>query len=239
MKKFLFLLLLLPVLGITQTKTILTSNRLVAKNDKAGEFEKALSSHAQKYHKGDVAWRVWSIESGPDAGGYMVTEGPSTWSALDSRADISAEHTADWEKNVLPLTEGRGQSGYYDFQADLSTVQLTDYSDKIVINHMTAKPGMINKTMELIQKLKKVWVADKESVAVYSVAFSGEPGYITVTRLKNGLKELASDYRKPMTDRFNAANGAGSFDAWLKDYADAVQMRWSELLIYKPLLSSK
>ena len=239
MKKFFFLLLLLPAFGIGQTKTLLTANRLFARNDKAGEFEKALSNHAKKYHTGDVAWRVWSIESGPDAGGYMVTEGPSSWSTLDSRGDISAEHTADWEKNVLPLTEGRGQSGYYDFQADLSTVQLTDYSDKIIINHMTAKPGKVNNTMALIQKLKSVWTADKESVAVYLQAFSGEPGYITVTRLKNGLKELASDYRKPMADRFNAANGAGSFDTWLKDYADVVQMRWSELLTYKPLLSSK
>ena len=78
-----------------------------------------------------------------------------------------------------------------------------------------------------------------KTVAVYSTAYSGEPGYIVVTRLKNGLKELASDYRKPMTDRFDATNGAGSYEAWLKDYADIVQSRWSELLIYKPLLSSK
>jgi hypothetical protein len=239
MKNLFFLLLLLPVLGTGQTKTVLTSNRIFSKNDKAAEFEKALANHAQKYHKGDVAWRVWSIESGPDAGGYMVTEGPTSWSTLDSRADISAEHTADWEKNVLPLTMGAGQSGYYDFQADLSTVQLTDYSDKIVINHITAKPGKVNATKTLIEKLKKTWEAGNESVAVYSTAFSGEPGYITVTRLKNGLKELASDYRKPMSDRYNEANGAGSFDTWLKDYADIVQSRWSELLTYKPLLSSK
>ncbi|MCW3091658.1 MAG: hypothetical protein JWP81_2727 [Ferruginibacter sp.] len=239
MKNLFFLLFLLPLLGVGQTKTILTSNRLFTKNDKAGEFEKALANHAQKYHKGDVAWRVWTIQSGPDAGGYMVTEGPSTWSTLDSREDISAEHTSDWEKNVLPLTVGAGQSGYYDFQADLSTVQLTDYADKIVINHMIAKPGKIGNMIGLIQKIKKAWAADNESVAVYLAAFSGEPGYITVTRLKNGLKELASDYRKPMAERFNAVNGAGSFDGWLKDYADIVQSRWSELLIYKPLLSSK
>lgn len=238
MKKFSFLLLLLPLFGISQTKTLLTSNRLFAKNDKTAEFEKALSSHAQKYHKGDVAWRVWSIQSGPDAGGYMVTEGPTTWSTLDTRADISAEHTADWENNVSPLTDGRGQSSFYDFQPDLSTVQLTDYADKIVINHMTSKPGKILQTKALIETLKKVWMADKESVAVYSVASSGEPGYLTVTRLKGGLKELASDYRKPMGERFKASGGT-SYEAWLKDYADAVQMRWSEILIYKPLLSSK
>jgi hypothetical protein len=238
MRKFFFLLLLIPILGNAQTKTLLTSNRIFARNDKTGEFEKALSAHAKKYHKGDLAWRVWSIESGPDAGGYMVTEGPSTWAALDTRADISAEHTADWEKNVLVLTEGRGQSGYYDFQADLSTVQLTDYSDKILIQHMTANPGRIANVRALIQRMKPVWTAGSESVAVYSTAFSGEPGYITVSRLKGGLKELASDFRKPMPERYNAANGAGSWDTYLKDYAAAVQMRWSEVLIYKPLLGS-
>jgi hypothetical protein len=239
MKKFLFLLLVLPLFGMTQSKNLITSNRLFAANNKVSEFEKALTNHAQKYHKGEVAWRVWSIESGPDAGGYMVTEGPTSWTALDSRADISAEHTADWEKNVQPLTMGQGQSGYYEFQPDLSTVQLTDYADKIIISHMTAKPGKINDTKALIVKLKKVWQASNESVAVYATVFSGDPGFITVTRLKTGLKELEPNFMKPLADRYNAAYGAGSFDGYLKDYADAVQNRWSELLMYKPLLSSK
>jgi hypothetical protein len=239
MRKYFFMLLLIPVIGMSQTKTVLTSNRLFAKNDKGSEFEKALANHAQKYHTGDVKWRVWSIESGPDAGGYMVTEGPSTWSILDSRGDISEEHTADWGKSVMPLTTGLGQSAYYDFQPDLSTVQITDYADKIVINHLTANPGKLNTVQDIIKRLKKVWEAGKESVAVYSASFSGEPGYIYVTRLKGGLKELASDYRKPLPERYNDANGAGSFDTWLKDYSDAVKNRWSELLVYKPKLSSK
>ena len=239
MRKYFFVLLLTPLLGIGQTNTVLTSNRLFAKNDKVSEFEKALANHAQKYHTGDVKWRVWSIQSGPDAGGYMVTEGPNNWTALDSRGDISAEHTADWEKNVLPLTTGQGQSAYYEFQADLGTVQLTDYADKILINHMTAKPGKIVNAEDLIKRQKKVWEAGKESVAVYSLTASGDPGFITVTRLKNGLKELAEGYRKPLMERYNETYGAGAFDNWLKDYADAVERRWSELLVYKPKLSSK
>lgn len=233
------MLLLIPLLGISQTKTVLTYNRLNAKNDKVSEFEKALTNHAQKYHTGDVKWRVWGIQSGPDAGGYLVTEGPSSWAILDGRNDISAEHTADWDKNVMPLTMGQGQSGYMDFQQDLSTVQLTDYADKIVISHVTAKPGKIVFLKDLIVRQKKLWEAGKESVAVYTVANSGEPGFIIVTRLRDGLKELASDYRKPITERFNDAYGAGSYDAWLKDYSEAVQSRWSELLIYQPKLSSK
>ena len=239
MKKYLLMLLLMPAMAIGQTKTIITSHRVFAKNDKVSAFEKALASHAQKYHTGDLKWRVWSIGSGPDAGGYMITEGPNSWEALDGRGDISAEHTSDWENNVMPLTAGRGQIGYYSFQAELSTVQLTDYADKIVISHMTAKPGKIANVQDLIKRQKKVWEDGKESVAVYSVANSGEPGFITVTRLKDGLKELSTGYRKPFPERVDALYGAGAFDTWLKDYADAVQGRWTEMLTYKPKLSSK
>ena len=141
---------------------------------------------------------------------------------------------------MLPrLTIDRGGSSYAEFQEDLSTVQITDYADKIVINHMVAKPGKIAAIPEMMKKMKKAWQANGQSVAVYQSAVSGDPGYMTVFRLKAGLKELAEGYRKPMKDQYNAANGDGSWDQYLKDYADAVQSRWSELLVYKPELSSK
>ena len=239
MRKLLLLLLLTPLLSISQTKTVLNASRYFCKPDKTQAFEKALAAHAQKFHTGDWHWRVWSIESGPDAGGYMVTEGPSDWATMDGRGEISAEHTADWAMNVSPLITSQYSSSYYEFETDLSTVQMTDYADKIMINHMTAKPGKINAVNELIKKLKKVWEAGQESVAVYSLTASGDPGYITVTRLKNGLKELAKGYRKPLMERYNEVYGAGLWEGWLKDYADAVEKRWSELLVYKPKLSSK
>ena len=239
MRKLLAICLLVPFVGFSQVKNVLNANRVFPKQDKISEFEKALANHAQKYHTGDWKWRVWSIESGPDAGGYMITEGPDSWVQLDGRGDLGAEHTADWEKNVAPLTQDRGSVTYTEFQADLSTVQLTDYADKIVINHILAKPGKIGAIPEMIKKQKNMWQADGESVAVYVLVASGDPGYLIVTRLKGGLKELATDYRKPQKERFNAANGDGSFDKFLDNYADDVQSRWSELLIYKPLLSSK
>ena len=233
------MLMLIPAIGISQSKIVLNSSRYFPKTDKIEEFEKALANHAQKYHTGDWKWRVWSIRSGPDAGGYMITEGPNNWETLDTRGDISTEHTTDWTKNVAPLTTSQGSSGYDEFQANLSTVQLTDFSDKIVINHMTAKPGKISALKDLIVKLKKVWQFDSLSVAVYLLVASGDPGYVTATRLKAGLKELAEGYRKSTAESFNTVYGAGSWDAFMKDYADAVEKRWSEILIYKPSLSSK
>jgi hypothetical protein len=239
MRKMLSLFLLIPFLGFSQAKIVLNATRVFPRQDKLAEFDKALAAHAQKYHTGNWKWRVWAIQSGPDAGGYMISEGPDSWADLDGRGDLGDEHTADYEKNVAPLTTDRGSSSYAEFQVDLSTVALTDYADKIVINHMIAKPGMIGAIPELIKKLKNAWQASGQSVAVYVTVASGDPGYMTVTRLKGGLKELASDYRKPLKDLYNAANGAGSFDGFLKQYAEVVQSRWSELLIYKPELSSK
>lgn len=232
-------MMLIPVLGISQTKDVLTSTRVFPKTDKVTAFGKALTNHARKFHTGDVKWRVWSIQSGPDAGGYMITEGPSSWEVMDKRGNISAEHTADWDNNVSPLATERSSSDYFTFNADLSTVELTDYSDKILINHMTAKPGQVFAATELLKKLKKVWEAGKESVAVYSITASGDPGFITVTRLKEGLKEMAVGYRKPIEERYDAINGADSWKSYLKDYASAVERRWSELLVYQPEMSSK
>jgi hypothetical protein len=239
MKKMLVIWLLIPLIGMGQTKNVINSTRVFAKPEKVLEFEKALAAHAQKYHAGDWKWRVWSIESGPDAGGYMITEGPNNWATIDGRGDLGAEHTADWGKNVSPLTAGQGSQSYFEFNTELSTVEITDYADKILINHMIAKPGRIGNVTDLIKKIKNVWQAGKESVAVYRAVASGDPAFLTVTRMKQGLKEMDESFRGPLKDRFNAANGAGSFDAFLKDYADAVERRWSELLIYKPELSSK
>ncbi len=239
MKKMFFMFLLIPVLGMSQTKNVLNSTRYFCKPDKVMEFEKALADHAQKYHTGDWKWRVWSIESGPDAGGYMVSEGPSNWTTIDGRGDITPEHIADWNKTVAPLVMGHAISTYSSFLPDMSTVQLTDYADKILITHMTALPGRVAATKALITQLKKVWEGGKESVAVYSVAASGEPGYIIVNRLKAGYKELEDDFRKPMNERYNDVYGAAAYETYLKDYANAVKERWSELLIYMPKLSSK
>jgi hypothetical protein len=239
MRKLFILLLLTPLLSISQTKTVLNASRYFCETNKVEAFEKALGAHAQKYHTGDWHWRVWSIETGPDAGGYMITEGPSDWASIDGRGDLNPAHMTDWNVNVAPLTTSRYSSSYFEYEEDLGTVKLTDYADKIMINNMTAKPGKIVAVNALIKKLKKVWEAGNESVAVYSIKASGEPGFVIVNRLKTGLKELADGFRKPMPERFNDVYGSGAYDTWLKDYADAVEKRWSELLIYKPKLSSK
>lgn len=239
MRKLLLVCLLIPVIGFGQSKNVINFFRVFAKPDKGAELEKKLAEHAQKYHSGNWKWRVFEIQTGPDATGFQVIEGPLSWEDFDARGDLGPEHTAHWNNNIAPLTTGVGTQAYATFLEELSTVQIKDYSDKIIINHMYPKPGMINKLKDMIANLRKAWQAGNESVAVYESNFSGEPQISTSTRLKAGLKELAPGFRKPIQERYDSANAPSTWNNFLKDYADCVERRWSEMLLYRPELSSK
>ncbi len=240
MKKLLFLLLLIPVLGMSQTKNVISTFRAFPKVDKVLEFEAAMAAHAQKYHIGDWRWRVFEITSGPDAGGYHITEGPTSWTAFDTRGNLGTEHNNDWNKNVaIYLSDRPGTTGYSVYQDTLSTIALNDFAENIIITHVYPKPGMVVAVRDMIQKQRKVWMAGNESVAVYNVVNSGAPQYAIVNRLKGGLKELESGFLAPFPTRFDATNGAGSWDYWLEDYNKYVESRWSEMLELRADLSSK
>lgn len=239
MRKLLLLLFVMPMMSMGQSKNVVSLFRVFPKIDKSLEMEKAFKAHAEKYHTGDWRWRVYEIQSGPDAGGFLVLEGPLTWDQFDKRGTLGEAHTKDWANAVMPFSADRGSSSYLVFDDQLSNVKITDYSEKIVINHMYPRSGMVLEAENLIKKMKPVWVTGNESIAVYRSVASGEPEFATVSRLKGGLKELDASFRGPISDRYNKENGANSWSAYLKDYAAAIERRWSELLFYRPDLSSK
>jgi hypothetical protein len=239
MKKLFAFLLFISVLGMAQEKNVVNSPRLFPKVDKVLEFEKALAAHAQKYHTGDWKWRVFEIQSGPDYGGYHVTEGPNTWDQIDSRGNLGTEHNNDWNKNVAQYITDRGSSTYGTYRQDLSTVQLTDYSDKIAINHIYPKVGYGEKVEELLKKIKKAWENGNQTVAVYESSSSGPAQFLLVTRYKQGLKERNKDFRKPFKERYNTTNGEDSYETYIEAIRHYVDKQWSELLFYRADLSSK
>jgi len=233
------LCLLIPIIGISQTKNIVNVNRVFPKVDKVLEFEKALANHSQKYHTGDWRWRVFEISSGPDAGGYHITEGPTSWDAIDSRGNLGNEHNNDWNKNVAIYLTDRGSSMYSAYIDSLSTVAIGDYSDKIQITHYFTKVGWAGKVYDAIKSFKNVWTAGGETVAVYSSSGSGPTQFAVVFRYKQGLKERAMGFRKPIKERYEAINGPDSYDQWMDVLRTYVSDVWSELLFYRTDLSSK
>lgn len=240
MKKFFLMLLMFPAIGFAQDKNIVSIDRYFPKSDKVQQFEKALTAHAQKFHTGDVSWKVFTIQTGPDAGGYQVLEGPTSWDGLDKRGDISKAHMDDWNTNLQPLLTDKGSSLYLTYRADLSTIMQTDYSDKVAVNHIFYKPGYYGDMENMIKDLKKAWVEGEQSVAVYEASSSGEPQFVIATRYKNGLKDRVSATRPAMPVLFAKANGGESaWTRYLENYKQAVSHQWGEMLFFKPELGSK
>src|SRR5688572_13304553 len=238
MKKLLFIGLFIPLFSLAQNPTVISITRFFPKNDKIAEFEKAAKNHAQKYHTGDFKWRTYSVESGPDAGGYMMIEGPGTWEQVDKRGNLGAEHTSDLYKNVLPTVEKTFQY-FITFREDLSSVSLTDYSDKIAVTRVFPKPGKMLQTENNIKAMKKVWDESKQNVAVYEASSSGPNQFFIVTRYKEGLKERDPGFRKPIMERYDAAHGAGSYEKWQASVSETTDNVWHEMLFYNAELSSK
>jgi len=239
MKKIFFLVMLVPLFGLSQ-KNVMSSFRAFPKVDKVLEFEKAVAAHAQKYHTGDWKWRVWAIQSGPDANGYHITEGPLSWELIDGRGDINVEHNNDWNKNVAIHLTDRGSASYSVFEDSLSTVALTDYADKINITHWFPKLGWGPKVREVLGEMRKAAKAGGQSVAVYSASSSGPQQFTLVTRYKQGLKERNPGFIKPaFKERYETANGPDSFDKYVDMLREYLNESWSELLFYRADLSSK
>lgn len=239
LKWLLLLTMLMPFMSISQTMNLVSTQRVFPKMDKVLEFEKALAAHAQKYHKGTSHWRVFVVQSGPDMGGYHITEGPTSWETEDTRGDLSTEHTLDWNKNVAIYLTDRQSGGYSVYQDSLSTIALGDFSDKINISHVYPKVGKSDDVINIIKKLKKYWAANGITVAVYAASSSGKAQFTLVTRYKQGLKERAAGFRKPFKELYEAANGEGSYAQYLKDAAEFVDENWGELLFLRADLSSK
>jgi hypothetical protein len=239
MRKLILVLIALPFFSFAQEKNVVSVERVFPKGDKVTAFEKALAAHSQKYHTGTWKWRVYTIESGPDAGGYHITEGPMSWDDLDTRGDLGKAHQADYNMNIAPLLTDRGSSSYSVYRADLSTIALTDYSNKIAILHIFPKPGYGSDLEDAIKNLKKMWDASGQTIVVYESSSSGPQQYTIVTRYKQGLKERNTGFRKPMKERYIQANGANSWDDFIKGQKNAVDHSWSELLFYHAELSSK
>lgn len=115
-------------------------------------------------------WRVFSIESGPDFGGYHITEGPMSWEDIDTRGDLGKAHMADWDTNIATLLTQTGSSMYSVYREDLSSVPLTEFSNKIAINHVYIKPGYFEDVENLLKPFKKTWEASGQTVAVYEAS---------------------------------------------------------------------
>ena len=87
--------------------------------------------------------------------------------------------------------------------------------------------------------MKKTWAGSQQHIAVYESSGSGEPKIIVVTRYKTGLKERQAGAMKPLPERYEAANGAGTFAKYAELTEASVDHSFQELLFTRTDLGSK
>lgn len=241
----LLLAIALPLAAVAQdTKQaaakpiVLSTYRIMPKPGHEKQLETALAAHAKKFHKGDFQWRVGEILSGPDGGMYHITEGPTSWTAIDGRGDLGADHMKDYQANVQPHVEKSSPETYLTYQTSLSTTDATKWTDKVAINHFVVKPGRGTQASDVLKKVKAIYEKVGLTVAVWRTSWSGESTYVLVFRLKNGLKQFdepTPEFRKASDELF----GAGEYERLQQASADNYSKVWSEIIEFKPELGSK
>jgi hypothetical protein len=218
-------------------KNIISSFRVWVKEGHTDAFKAAISAHAKKFHKGDVGWRVGEVMSGPDGGPFQVNEGPTSWTALDDRGDLGAEHTADWEKNIQPHIEKITPESYARFSQTLSSVKMDAWSNKVAMVHYDVRVGRLPLAMDVMKRWKAIWEKRDISFATWTSAWSGSPRFSVAFRLKNGWKDFDMD-GPSSRDAANAIWGTEAYDRLMADMAMAFERSSSELVNYDAKLGS-
>jgi hypothetical protein len=221
-------------------KETVSTFKIFPKPGQEAAFKAALASHVQKFHTGSWRWRVNEVQSGPDQGSYMIVEGPNSWTDLDGRGDLSAEHMKDFDTNLLATSDAtkNGSEMYMTYNTEVSTVSAGAFSEKTLVRHLYVKPGRLPRVMESLKTWKKTWEKRGMNVGVWTSFFSGETQLVLAIRLKNGWKDLDTDMLNA-AKAFEEIAGPKAYETAMEEIAQTVERSVDEMIEFKAELSSK
>jgi hypothetical protein len=169
----------------------------------------------------------------------MIVEGPNSWTDLETRGDLGAEHMKDYQTNIAPNVEKSTPQLYATYEPEASTVASGAYSPtKTLITHITVKPGRGPAELATLRSWKKVWEKRGLNVVVWNLFYSGEPGYIVSVRLKNGWKDLDLD-GPTSRQAADEIGGPGTYDRLQEEASKNIANTVNEMIEFQPDLSSK
>ncbi|MGB5320516.1 hypothetical protein [Eudoraea sp.] len=242
MKKFILLLLLLPVICLSQESAeyMVMENAMITPHpQKVSEFEAGVAAHNKKYHaEGAFGSRIYWISSGKNAGKYMWVMGPLPWSAMDDRP-AQAGHDEDWNKNVIAYTLAEGEVTYWKFHPQFSNFPKDfdlKYLSVFMVDFKRFKyPEMID-ILEKVTKVNKMKNPD-EAYGVYTneMSDSNDSKDMAFVNFFDSYGWMGQD--DTFSKEFDEVHGEGSFAKFLKDVESATNGESSELWIYREDLS--
>ena len=243
-KKVVFLMLLLPLLALSQSNTeygVFENALLIPNHAQITQFEKGIMEHNKKYH-GDEPYgvRVYWIANGPNTGNYVWVMGPSPWSAMDNRPAQKDGHDVDWNTNVAPYTMANsGAQTYWRGQTELSRFPKDFTIKKMAVDTWDIKRGKYEDAMKLVKKVHDVYAekSPDETFGIYTNEFGStkEGRDLAVISFFEKSAWLGEDHS--IAKKYDEMNGTGSWKQFLKDWMDVTNGGGTEIWIYREDLS--
>ncbi len=214
---FLWLFFAAAFLANGQGKTLYEVNFVKPKAGMRSAFEANWKAHLAKFHKTDDKRTVYEVLSGPHSGEYHIAEGPISYADMDIDRPNAKEHGLDLEKNFSPLLEPNTMNATFRWD-DTASFNGKVTADKFQVTITHVKWNMITETIRESRRGSlinaKINPTSRFSANVYTQIWSGsDPVRVSIRNLKDGFKELETDYYGPNTTPPNAFR-----DAYIKDY---------------------
>lgn len=249
MRKILFFLFMTGVINsFAQTKSLVGVNQVKPKPGQKVAFEAAWKAHLKKFHQADTSNRrgVFEITSGVRTGSYYLTSSGMAWADFDIDRPTEKAHDMDLAATVTPTLapESSGAEEIYRW-ADTLSYRPEVQSSKFLLTVYHIKTGKQN---DLTDELKRTIAVDKKINS--PVSFDGyiqqlagsKPQVVIIRHLKDGFKELDSDYFKDLNDKFKAAYlelyAQAAWDKRMTSIADLTDLVEVEMVKYRADLSS-
>lgn len=247
MKKtfFLWLFIVAAIIANGQGSTLYRVNMVKPKAGMRTSFETYWKAHLDKFHKTADKRNVYEVTSGHSNGSYVIVEGPISYADMDKTLPNAKEHGLDLDASFSPKLEP-GSENMIVRWADTLSYNGDAKADKFVVSVIVLKDG---KLAEYMTEIRRGVLINTKLKAPFSYntmikQFAGSsPTIIQIRNLKEGYKELESNYYNLPQDGFKNAYiqeyGQEAWDKRMKLFVDDVVSREQHFEKYRADLSSK
>lgn len=244
-KLLLILLCAVTCNAFGQGKTLYQVNVAKPKPGMTSAFQESWKAHLQKFHNKEDKRTVYEVTSGPDAGSFIIVEGPFSYADMDQEKPNAKEHSLDLEKNFSPKVEGGNTNAIFRW-ADTLSHNGAIKAEKFLVTVTQLKDG---KLPEYLSELRRAQIVgtNLKSPFSYNVLVKQQAGsspmVVTIRNLKDGFKELETNYfnlpQNGFRDEYVKEFGQEAWDNRVKLMVDYVVSREQHFEKLRPDLSSK
>ncbi len=185
------------------------------------EFVKAVHAHNKKFHaEAPYNSSLWRIAAGADAGWFVWTMGPLTFSDIDNSPGLG-DHAKDWSENVAKYIEEYGVTEYWTLNEKMSVPG--EPTDMFMSWGMGIEEGQYYRFKAFMEKILEIYKTNHpdEDIELWNNNFasSDEPRQVALNwNMDNWAEFDKEDW--DMGEEYDEMFGPGSWANALNEWRD-------------------